>query len=49
VLNGKPNIVALWGEDVGLTNLSCSSDGLMGYRTSSIDLEHPVVAPARCR
>jgi hypothetical protein len=48
VPNGKSNIVALWGQDVALTNLSCSTDGLMGYRTPSIDLEPPVVAQARC-
>jgi arylsulfatase len=31
----KPNIVVIWGDDI--TNLSCYSDGLMGYRTSNID------------
>jgi arylsulfatase A-like enzyme len=33
----KPNIVVFWGDDVGITNLSCYSDGLMGYRTPNID------------
>src|SRR4026209_1123333 len=33
----KPNIVIIWGDDIGQTNLSCYSDGLMGYRTSNID------------
>ncbi|MFD5123067.1 arylsulfatase [Streptomyces sp. NPDC058385] len=33
----KPNIVVLWGDDIGITNLSCYSDGLMGYRTPNID------------
>jgi hypothetical protein len=33
----KPNIVVIWGDDIGLTNLSCYSDGLMGYRTPNID------------
>jgi arylsulfatase A-like enzyme len=33
----KPNIVVIWGDDVGLTNISCYSDGLMGYRTPNID------------
>jgi arylsulfatase A-like enzyme len=28
----KPNIVVIWGDDIGITNLSCYSDGLMGYR-----------------
>jgi arylsulfatase A-like enzyme len=35
--NGKPNIVVIWGDDIGTTNLSCYSDGLMGYRTPNID------------
>jgi arylsulfatase len=33
----KPNILVIWGDDIGITNLSCYSDGLMGYRTSNID------------
>jgi len=35
--NGKPNIVIIWGDDIGQSNLSCYSDGLMGYRTPNID------------
>ncbi len=35
--NGKPNIVVFWGDDIGITNLSAYSDGLMGYRTPNID------------
>ena len=34
---GKPNIVVIWGDDIGMTNLSCYGDGLMGYRTPNID------------
>ncbi len=33
----KPNILVIWGDDIGITNLSCYSDGLMGYRTTNID------------
>lgn len=33
----KPNILIIWGDDIGQTNLSCYSDGLMGYRTPNID------------
>ncbi len=33
----RPNIVVIWGDDIGITNLSCYSDGLMGYRTPNID------------
>ena len=35
--NAKPNILVIWGDDIGITNLSCYSDGLMGYRTPNID------------
>src|SRR5438270_14077686 len=34
---GKPNILVIWGDDIGITNLSCYSAGLMGYRTPNID------------
>jgi arylsulfatase len=38
VADGKqPNIVVIWGDDIGITNLSAYSDGLMGYRTPNID------------
>ncbi|MDR3664815.1 MAG: arylsulfatase [Mycobacterium sp.] len=35
--DGKPNILIIWGDDIGISNLSCYSDGLMGYRTPNID------------
>jgi len=35
--NGKPNILVLWGDDIGISNLSCYSHGLMGYTTPNID------------
>jgi arylsulfatase len=35
--SGKPNIVVIWGDDVGISNLSCYSMGVMGYRTPNID------------
>ena len=28
----KPNILVIWGDDIGIANLSCYSHGLMGYR-----------------
>jgi Sulfatase len=34
---GKPNILVIWGDDIGIANLSCYTDGLMGYRTPNID------------
>ncbi|HEX6024655.1 MAG TPA: arylsulfatase [Solirubrobacter sp.] len=33
----KPNVLVIWGDDIGISNLSCYSDGLMGYRTPNID------------
>jgi arylsulfatase A-like enzyme len=33
----KPNILVIWGDDIGVTNLSCYSDGIMGYETPNID------------
>jgi arylsulfatase A-like enzyme len=33
----RPNILIIWGDDIGISNLSCYSDGLMGYRTPNID------------
>jgi arylsulfatase A-like enzyme len=33
----KPNILVIWGDDIGISNLSCYSHGLMGYQTSNID------------
>jgi arylsulfatase len=33
----QPNVLVIWGDDIGITNLSCYSDGLMGYRTPNID------------
>ncbi|MCB9137094.1 MAG: arylsulfatase [Caldilineaceae bacterium] len=33
----KPNVLFIMGDDIGITNLSCYSDGMMGYRTPNID------------
>jgi arylsulfatase A-like enzyme len=33
----KPNIVIIWGDDIGQSNLSCYTHGLMGYQTPNID------------
>lgn len=35
--DGKPNILVIWCDDIGISNLSCYSDGLMGYRTPDGD------------
>ena len=33
----KPNIVIIWGDDVGQSNISAYTKGMMGYRTPNID------------
>src|ERR1700691_1586060 len=34
---GKPNILVIFGDDIGITNVSTYSQGLMGYETPNID------------
>jgi arylsulfatase len=33
----KPNILVLWGDDVGYWNVSAYNQGMMGYKTPNID------------
>jgi arylsulfatase len=33
----KPNILIIWGDDVGYWNVSAYNQGMMGYRTPNID------------
>ena len=33
----KPNILIIWGDDIGQSNLSCYTRGLLGYQTPNID------------
>jgi len=33
----KPNIVIIWGDDIGQSNISAYTHGLMGYQTPNID------------
>ncbi|AKU90949.1 arylsulfatase [Vulgatibacter incomptus] len=33
----KPNVLVIFGDDIGIWNLSCYSSGMMGYRTPNID------------
>jgi hypothetical protein len=35
--NGKPNILVIWGDDIGYWNISAYSRGMMGYQTPNID------------
>src|SRR5688572_9261071 len=33
----KPNILIIWGDDIGWFNISVNNQGIMGYRTPNID------------
>ena len=33
----RPNILVIWGDDIGLPNISWASRGMMGYETPNID------------
>jgi arylsulfatase len=33
----KPNILIIWGDDVGYWNVSANNQGMMGYKTPNID------------
>ena len=33
----KPNILVIWGDDIGTSNISHNSRGMMGYPTPNID------------
>ncbi|MCK7471400.1 MAG: sulfatase-like hydrolase/transferase [Desulfomicrobium escambiense] len=35
--SNKPNILVIWGDDIGVWNLSCYHRGMMGGRTPNID------------
>ena len=35
--SGKPNILVVWGDDIGQSNISAYTMGLVGYRTPNID------------
>jgi hypothetical protein len=34
---GRPNILVIWGDDIGWFNTSAYNHGMMGYRTPNID------------
>ena len=34
---GKPNILVIWGDDIGGFNISAYNQGMMGYKTPNID------------
>jgi len=33
----KPNILVIWGDDIGQSNISQYTHGMMGYKTPNID------------
>jgi len=33
----KPNMLVIWGDDIGIVNVSAYSKGMMGYKTPNID------------
>ena len=35
--SGKPNILVIWGDDIGQFNVSAYNMGMMGYQTPNID------------
>ena len=35
--NEQPNILVIWGDDIGLWNISHNNSGMMGYETPNID------------
>ena len=37
VMPTKPNILIIWGDDIGWFNISAYNHGIMGYRTPNID------------
>jgi hypothetical protein len=41
----KPNILGIWGDDIGLWNLSTYNKGMMGYQTPNIDRLAKIWAP----
>ena len=37
IAQDKPNILVIWGDDIGTWNISHNNRGMMGYRTPNID------------
>ena len=33
----KPNVLVIWGDDIGYWNVSAYNQGMMGYKTPNID------------
>ncbi|MEO0578994.1 MAG: arylsulfatase, partial [Pseudomonadota bacterium] len=37
VAQDRPNILVIWGDDIGIHNVSAYNLGMMGYETPNID------------
>jgi len=37
IAQDKPNILVIWGDDIGVFNISTYNQGMMGYKTPNID------------
>jgi arylsulfatase A-like enzyme len=37
IADDRPNILVIWGDDIGIWNISKYCNGLMGYQTPNID------------
>ena len=45
----KPNILVIWGDDIGISNLSCYTHRLMSYQTPNFDRIAKEGMPLRVR
>ena len=41
----RPNILVIWGDDIGFWNLSTNNMGMMGYQTPNICLLYTSPSP----
>ena len=39
----KPNILVIWGDDIGMWNISHNNRGMMGYSTPNIDRDFVMI------
>ena len=44
----KPNILVIWGDDIGQSNISAYTHGVMGYQTSSEERSEGKECRSRC-
>jgi hypothetical protein len=44
----KPNILIIWGDDIGYWNISAYNQGMMGYKTPNIDRVAKASFPSSC-